>query len=255
MAVLDPDEARDNIVTSITAVVIVAVLAWVSGISLSLGQIAAAVLVIAILGILVRTSGNVSIGFVLVTLAGILWIVDWIVPTSITDALSPIIGAVESSVGVTFAELPTFRLLILTVFLVTVALFFRFRFVQNVKGLDKIVDRVNRQFTIYFDTYAQIARAFVLLAFGLALVFFETAAQLAGEVGNVIAQVPIVVSNFATIVLGYIALGGDVPILSDIPFLTTLEAVGFAAIAITIIGLAAAARYEGRGPLAQYLKR
>lgn len=255
MAPLDADDARDHAISAVMAVAIVVALAWLTGVSMSAEQIALAVSVVAALGILVRTSGNVTIGFVLVTIALLLWVVDLLVPASLAAAFDPITAVIEGFLGIRLADLPTTRILILTVFLVAVFLMLRFRFIQNVKGIDKITDRVNRQFVMYFQTYSQIARAFVLLAFGLALVFFQTTAQLAGEIGNVIAQVPLVVSNLFVAVLGYVALGGEFLGLENVPIVRDIGPLGWVVVVVVVLGLAAAAKYEGRGPLARYLER
>ena len=59
-----------------------------------------------------------------------------------------------------------------------------------------------------------------------------------GELADLFTMAPYAVADVATILLGYLALGGDVPILNGIPFLSEVGATGWVFLAGAILLLA-----------------
>lgn len=108
--------------------------------------------------------------------------------------------------------------------------------------------------TRLIEEYVTIARLVAGLVLISGVFVLSQAGELAGVLGNVMADAPFVTSNIVTGIVGWFALGGRVTFLGGIPFIgpplqSTINAIGispggWALLIIVMIGAAAAVRYS-----------
>ncbi len=93
--------------------------------------------------------------------------------------------------------------------------------------------------------WLSIARVMFILGIMIGVLLLNTfIAPIIGELGTLAAESPYIVADVVTLGLGYLALGGDVPLFNDIPFLSEIGSQGFLLLGLLALGLAVGVDYS-----------
>lgn len=236
--------ARQRVVQYAVVVVVIGALAWAFGTLMT--PEAGAALFFALFGLSYVTaqSGQIDVPFVLSFVAGLLLLAEFALPGFVTGAFDPFVAAIGGAIGIDLRSLDAVQFAVLAVAAILTIWVVKIRLYGRAKKPDTIVKRVRTRAEKLADTYLTIGR--LIAGFGLMVVvmFFSQAGELAGEAGTVLAEVPFVAANVVTAVLGFVGLGGEVPILSDIPIFSEIGPAGFLALVVLVVGAAAAVRWS-----------
>jgi hypothetical protein len=112
---------------------------------------------------------------------------------------------------------------------------------QNVRDYkttraERLAENTRDDLSDILSTYVTVGR--VVAGLGLVLlgsVFAETG-NLLVEFGDLVSEAPLVAAQGATAVLGFLGLGGELPVIGSIPGVGTMSATTFAVIAIVLLG-------------------
>lgn len=252
---INVDNVRESIIVGGTALLGITALLWVFGVAIGFKQFAGLLLAFSAIGWFTRRSADVSIGFAIISIALVLMAIEYLVPRALIEPFTFVNATVDWLIGLNLAEMDPFAFFVVAVVFVALTIAVRHRATGQTIFGRPIADQVAREFARYIDTYLSIGRIVILLSVGAVMMFLEQMAQLSGVIGGWAADAPFVVGNFATALTGYLSLGGSLPYVGGIPLLGDLDAGAFAVFAVLVIFLAAAARYDGSGPLSQYLKQ
>jgi hypothetical protein len=195
------------------------------------------ILLVATVYIVWQNDKQASFPFVLSAVALWLIITEFLLPASVVSLLPP----VDKWLGIDLAQLDALQVVVYAIISIVTywAITERLRG-EYVKKPQTIANRIRKRSERLADIWAQIGREAAFIGFGIVLVIVAQMGVLLGLIGERFAEVPGFAAAIATSLLGFVSLGGGVPILSDIPFLNELGAVGYAVLALVIIGLAAA---------------
>lgn len=256
MSAVDPDEARENIIAGVVSFSFVALIVWAFGLDVGIYQFAGMLTVILALGWISRNTADLTVGFIILSLAILYLLIDLLAPTFLTEPFGVFIAQFESLVGFAPSDVPPWALFVITLVFVPLMIGFRMRATGKAKKLPTIIDRTSRRLARMVQAYATIGRLVALFIFAAAVIVLEQGAELAGQIGNVVAEAPFIASNIVVGLSGYLSLGGGLPYIGTLPLLGDMtRPVTFAAFVITVLALAAAVRWEGSGPLNQFLDR
>lgn len=255
MATLNVNNVKESVLVGAISLVGIIALLWVFGVTVSFEQFAGLLVVFSAIGWYTRRDADVSVGFVIITAALVMIAVEYAVPNAIVEPFGFINATTKWLVGIDLGAVDPFAFFVIAVVFVALTIAVRHRITGKTKSARPIADQVAREFARFIDTYLSIGRIVILLSAGAILSVFEQAAQLSGVVGNWIAEAPFVAGNLVTGLAGYLSLGGTLPYVGSIPLLDSLTASAFAVFAVLVVFLAAAAEYDGSGPLSQYLKQ
>ncbi|MFW6041966.1 MAG: hypothetical protein ACOC8M_03105 [Guyparkeria sp.] len=112
-----------------------------------------------------------------------------------------------------------------------------------------IAKQLQERATGFFETWLEVAVAFLFLAFAIAQAAAFAGADLGELIFNELAQAPVISAALGTDLIAFKALGGSIPVLDELPivgpileFLGSIGPAGFAAIAVFLLALAVFAR-------------
>lgn len=247
-------KARNTTLTAGLFVGFAVAVAWVFGFELSLNAILALLAATAGLSYVSTKSGEITVGFTLVSVALVLLLADWIVPAWLVDPFTPFVNALEALWGVDLAAFDPLSAFIITVTGVGLAIGLSLRLSGRAKKPSTIANRVLAQYARYVETYITIGRLALLFLASLVIVALQQLAELSGSLGDAAANAPLVVSNLATGLAGFLSLGGSLPVIATLPIIGDLTAGEFGFFVVVVLVIAAAVRWEGSGSLERFLR-
>jgi hypothetical protein len=190
------------------------------------------------LGLLTDVGGRVSVAYIL-SLFGLFALGAAVVPS---DLFGPFQGLLDVVLG-PFPQLDPLVFALLVAASIFVVWVVDIRFISgSAKKPSTIIKRLRKRTNRLVDTHVTSVRlAAVSIAMIAATVIAELG-QASGEILDLIAQAPVVASNFTAVLGGYVALGGDVPYLATVPILSGLDAVDYVVLMAVVLAIAYAAR-------------
>jgi hypothetical protein len=255
MASTPLEDVRDTAIAAGVVLAFSAAVVFAFDVPITMSGFVVFAIVVAGLSYLSKQTGDVTIGFVLVSTGIIALLVEYVLPGAIVEPFEGPAAAVVSWIGFDpFKYIEPFPFFVLSIAATAVIIALRIRISGERKSSRPITDLVLKEFQRYFDNYANIARLIGVFIFGLIFILLQQSAELSGNIGDLVAQAPLVASNIVVAVSGFLSLGGDLPIIGDLPLIGALTAAEFAIFAIAVIFVAAAVKWQGSGPLSQFLK-
>lgn len=253
------DEAAEEfiestIIAAVSIGLVVAVLFFV-GFEFSLSQLVWLFIIFVVLGVFTRRATDFNVGFTILTIGVVFTLTDFIMPEFLLDPFTPIVVFFADITGLDVRLIDGFEWLVLGTFFTAVALGAKYRLTGGRKFIMPIVNRVAADFARFIDVYVTSARILVLLMVTAVIIMMQQAGFLLGDLGNLAAQSPFVVSNLFTLLVGYLSLGGELPFIGSIPLLGGLTPIAFIVLGILAIIVAAASSQEGTGPISQFVDR
>lgn len=112
---------------------------------------------------------------------------------------------------------------------------------QTAKNPDTVAKKVNKRFVKLIETYATVGRVAFIAGITAGVAILGQAGVGLGEVGAIVADVPWIAANIATAGLGYLSLGGSLPVIGSLNANVTPAL--FGGLAVILILAAAAADY------------
>lgn len=251
------NDVRDAVIGIVAVTVFTAIVVWIYDIPASPTRAIVFIGALSALGIVARSTVDYTVGFILFSLALIALVVEFIIPSRIVRPFQGIAAAINGMLGFDiFSYINALDFAILTFAFVTGLMMVRIWITPGDRQfLDTVVDKIFRQYAVWFDRYVSVGRLFLLLFIGFIVIIMEQAALLTGTIGDIMAQAPVVVSNIFAFLAGFLSLGGELPFIGTIPLLNSLTATEYAMIVGAVLFLAVATHWGGSGPLAGYLKR
>lgn len=206
------------------------------------------VLSMAVLGYIVEKTGEFSIPFWL-SFAGVLGlVVEFLVPGFIVQQFDPLIDSLRAATGLDLGEFDAFQFFVLSSVAIVVIWVVSARFglegYRKAKKPTTVANRVRKRAEKLVDTYFTIGRIAAAFTVAVFIIGFRQGGELAGDIGGQLAEVPFIVSNVVTAILGFLSLGGELPILSRIPLLSSLSSAEFAVLVLGVIIVAAGVKYS-----------
>lgn len=210
------------------AVVVAAIagLSWAFGSLISV-QTGAFLFVALVLGSVASSRvGEFSFPFALSALAIGGLIAEFVLPASITAAFDPLVAFLASVSGIDASMMDpvTFAVLaagtILTVWVVEIRItsaFTRASGQPEAANADTVARRLAARIERLFEDYVNIGTAFVALLIAMAGMVLMGAGEVGGQLGEVIGQAPVLFAGFVNWAAGFLALGGEVPVIGDWP--------------------------------------
>lgn len=127
-----------------------------------------------------------------------------------------------------FAGWSALEFAVLTVAVIAAWWFVDIRFISRsgVKA-GTVAKRFRARTEKLLEEWFTVTRVSVMLGFGIGIIILQQLGMLTGDIGSIAAEVPYLAVNIVTILLGYLALGGEVPFFDGIPFLESIGAVGW----------------------------
>lgn len=203
---------------------------------------------LAVLGFVVARTGSLSIPFALSFTAVLGLVVEFIVPGFIVRQFDPVLAILRDVAGLDLSGFDAIQFAVLSSVAIVVIWVVSARFgiagYRKAKKPTTVANRIRARSERLVDTYFTIGRIAVAFALTSVILAFRQAGMLAGDIGGQLAEVPFVVANVVTAILGYLSLGGEIPILSRIPLLSQLSAPEFAVLVLGIIIVAAGVKYS-----------
>lgn len=108
---------------------------------------------------------------------------------------------------------------------------------------ETVAKRLSTRIQNLVEEWLSVGRVAVMLLIGIGLLVLNQLGMLSGEFVSIVGEVPQLAANVFTILLGYLALGGDVPWLNGIPFLEEVGATGFVIVAAIVLVIAVGVEY------------
>lgn len=206
------------------------------------------VLSMAVLGYIVEQTGEFSIPFWL-SFAGVLGlVVEFLVPGFIVQQFDPLLDSLRAATGLDLGAFDAVQFFVLSSVAIVVIWVVSARFglegYRKAKKPTTVANRVRARAEKLTDQYFTIGRIAAAFAVTVFIIGFRQGGELAGDIGGQLAEVPFIVSNVITAILGYLSLGGSLPILSQIPLLSGLSAGEFAVLVLGIVIVAAGVKYS-----------
>lgn len=182
--------------------------------------------------------GKISVGYML-SLAAIFAFAAAATPS---ELLAPFEG-VLAAVGSPFGGLnPAFIGVLIVASMLTVWVV-DIRFISgSAKKPSTIVKRLRKRTDRLVDTHVTTLR---LIAVSVVMVAASVVGQLgeaSAEIVEILANVPLAVSNGVAILSGYVGLGGAVPWLESVPVLGDISPIGYLALMAVVLALAYGAK-------------
>lgn len=103
---------------------------------------------------------------------------------------------------------------------------------------ETVAKRMRKRVEKLVGEWFSITRVSIMLGVGIGLIILNELGMLTGELAGMAAEVPYLAANVATILIGYLALGGDVPFFNGIPFLEAIGSTGWLIITGVVLVLA-----------------
>lgn len=177
---------------------------------------------------------SVTFGLSLIVVLGL--VLEFLVPQGIVSRLpiAPYLNQVD--------------VVTLTIMTVVVILFWwvlDIRFLSNqAKNPETVADKLGDRVATLFEQYVSIGRITLLASVSLGLIVLDQFGVLVGELTAIASESPWVLSNIVSSGLGYLALGGEVPLLSDVPVISEVGPQGFLIIAVLAVIIAIGVEYS-----------
>lgn len=184
--------------------------------------------------------GEVSVPFGVSLVAVVVVLVEYVLPEAIASRL-PDVGAL---IGFPTGQFDALKLFITAMLAILLIWIVQIRVSGRAVKPTTITKRVRTKFEKLVDTYVTMAR--LVAGFGLTAIFlvFRESGQLAGEAGATLGDVPFVTSSFASAISGFLALGGELPVVGGWDFLNGISPGAWAVLMLITIGLAAGVKYN-----------
>lgn len=236
-----------NRALGINIVSLAAVVAIIWGVTAFLGVPinGAAVVTLFVVAILVslatNRTGSFSFGFAAISLGAAAVAIDHLVPAGIVSLFEPVTAQLARIPGVSeLLAMPSLQLFALSIGIVAVYWWLDIRVLTalyrksgqpEAANADTVARAFSKRAQALFEDYVQVGVAFGFLAFALVAILLSGVGDLGGQVLEVAAEVPVLTAAVFNWVTGYVALGGVVPFLTDIPvlgglFAAVLDALG-----------------------------
>lgn len=177
---------------------------------------------------------SVSISFALTLVAVLLLLAHYVAPDVVLEALPFEIP--QSLDPVHFA--------ILVAFVVAAWWVIDIRFISR-SGVkpDTVAKRLSSRIQDLFEAYAATARVGFLLGVGIGVIILNQMGIIAGDLVSMAGEAPYLAAELATIAMGYLALGGDVPLVEGIPVVENIGSTGFLFLSGLALVLAVGVKY------------
>lgn len=203
--------------------------------------------------------GSFSFGFAAISLGLGAVIVDHVVPTGIVGLFDPVTSQLGNIPGVAaLLAMPSEELLALSIGVVflywvvdirVLTALYRQSGQPEAANADTVARALAKRAQNLFEDYVQVGVALGFLGFALVAILLSGIGDLGGQILGVAGEVPVLSAAVVNWFMGFVALGGTVPFLTDIPVLGPLfevildsigvmGAVGFGLLAGAIIVLA-----------------
>lgn len=252
-------EAADQVVQStiigFVTVAFVGVFMWLVGLQPTVVQLSYLLIFFVIAGVVTRRTTDFNVSFVILTLGILFMLTDFLVPPIFLEPFTPAIEVFAQITGVDVRIVDGFQWLVVGAVITAIALGARYRITGQRKFILPIVNAVSADFARFVDIYITSFRIAILLGLTAGIIVLQQTGILLGDLGGLAAQSPYFVSNLFTLLIGYLSLGGDLPIVGDFPVLGELTPVAFIVLGLLAIGVAAASASEGTGPISQFIDR
>lgn len=249
------EEVVNSTIIAIVTVGFVAVMMYALGFQVGLGQLAWLLIFFIIAGVMTRRSTDFNVGFTILTLGVIFTLTDYVVPQVLLDPFTPFVELFVGITGIDIRLVNGFEWLVLAFVITAVALGARYRLTGQRKFIMPIVNAVAADLARFIDIYITSFRIMILLGLTAVVIVLQQAGFLLGDLGGLASQSPYFVSNLFTLLIGYLSLGGDLPVIGSIPLLGNLTPMAFIVLGIMAIGVAAASAVSGTGPISQFVDR
>lgn len=240
--------ARGTFIQIIVAAFVLGALWWALGPVIGQTATVVVVLALAILGFITEQTGTISIPFALSFAAVLALVVEFLVPGFVVSQFDPILALLAGSLGLDLRNLDALQFAVLSAAAIVVIWVVSARF--GLKGYRKakkpttVAKVVRKRAERLVDTYFTIGRLAIAFAATAVIMLFMQGGILAGDLAGQLSEVPFVVANVLTALLGYLSLGGSFPVLDQLPLLGALSAGEFAVLVLGIIIMAAGVRYS-----------
>lgn len=247
-----------NLIKNGGAVALIVGTLAVIGFSVSLQTVIVLFVLLFGLGIVVETVGEVSVPFVLSFLIVLGLVTEFFLPASILGLFQPLVAFGNSLIGFDVRQLDAAQFAAMGVLALVVIWFIDIRISSafrresgrpEAKRPDKIAKRMRSRAEDLANIYVQMG--VVLLGFALSVVTIglDGIADFGTEVFEVLAGDPVLSAGIFSNLAGYLSLGGSLPIVEDIPILSTaigalgnLGPVGYGLLAGSLLMIAVFAR-------------
>jgi hypothetical protein len=249
------NELRGTIAAAAVATGMFALVAVGTGAGISIRAVLG-VFTLLILGtFLTRQSADYTLGFVLVTIALLMVLAEYVLPGFIVSPFGFFAGLLDAFLGIDTSEIESWQFFVLSVFTVAVVIAARIRYSGAGKYADTVFDRTLRELLKYVRVYLSFGRSIAIFLLGVLFIFAEQIASVMGVIGDRLAQTPFIASNFVVALGGYASLGGDIIIVDSVPLFGSLSALDFLVFSVVVIGVAAASKYNATGSLGRLVGR
>lgn len=205
------------------------------------------------IGLVVKNTTDFTVGFALTTVA-IIVALTTLLPRWVSEPFDPLIDAFEGWLNIEIGAIDPLGFGVIAIVFTFLMIVARVRLTGKKKKARTTIEVALRDMALYVRTYMTVGRLVILFASTSIVIALQQSAQVLGIVGGVVADVPLVASNAVTAAIGYMSLGGELPFIGSIPPFNDLTAAGFAVVAIIAIAIAAGIKWDGSGPIAQFLR-
>lgn len=245
---------RSVIASGVVVIAAFSMIAWLLGFPIDATTVFVLSILFAGVAFAARRGADLQVGFVVIGIGILLVINEYLLPQIVSEAFSPIHGIWMAITGINLGEIEPLRLTILIVAGVFVMIYLRVRLSGEKKFANTAADKTLAELANYARRYISIGRVTVFFLFSILVLLMSQASELLGEIGNVMAGAPVIVSNLWAVFIGFAALDGELPGIGEVPFFVDIGATGFFILAVIGLAIAVATRWESSGPLSQMVK-
>jgi hypothetical protein len=156
---------------------------------------------------------GISLAWVASFIVAVVLVLELVIPESIiglVPLLGALVGAISDATALAFAL--TVAVLILLGWIISA----RFISERSADSAEGVARRVERRFEAFVTEWFSVGRFVLsgLLIVGVA--FMSELGTFAGDIAGLLGQAPLVVTQSATAIVGWLALGGELPVIGPL---------------------------------------
>lgn len=229
------------------------------GVSVNLAGVAALFGLAVMLSLATNRTGSFSFGFAAISIGVVAVLTEYVIPSTIVGLFDPVVAWLALIPGVpALLSIPSLQLFALTVGVVMVywvldirvlTAFYRQSEQPQAANADTVARALAGRVEGLFEDYVQVGVALGALAVTLTIILLSGVGDLGAQAFEAAGEVPVLAAGLFNWATGYLALGGTVPVLTDLPLvgglfelvfgqLAGLDAIGYLLLAGVVLVLA-----------------
>ena len=178
---------------------------------------------------------SVSITFAISMAVVGVFLLEYIAPSSVVSAL-PFEGVVNAVDPIEFAVVGAF--VILSWWIIDI----RFIKRSGVKA-ETVAKRVGSRTEDLLEEWLSVGRVLVITGIGVSAIILDQIGMIGGEIASYAAEVPYLAADVLAIGIGYLSLGGELPVVGGVDFIAGIDPGAYLIITGAILGVAVGVHY------------